>query len=223
MRLKENKIIIRMKEDYIYRSFFFLIISSFITLGFTIYNIYLAVTYKFVWNIGISVYYALLLCIRAYIIFSEYKLNKDEFKKKREYKRKNIFLIQSILLLIIDLALIAPITLMVLQKKEIHYSNIHAITIATYTCYKIVQSTRNYVKTRKLNNLSIRTIRCVNFIDSLVSVLSLQYTLIMTFSDESTTDMLRLGATSSFVIWIFIVLISILNLINAIKIKKDRL
>ena len=88
MRLKENKIIIRMKEDYIYRSFFFLIISSFITLGFTIYNIYLAVTYKFVWNIGISVYYALLLCIRVYIIFSEYKLNKDEFKKKREYKRK---------------------------------------------------------------------------------------------------------------------------------------
>ena len=130
---------------------------------------------------------------------------------------------QSILLLIIDLALIAPITLMVLQKKEIHYSKIHAITIATYTCYKIIQSTRNYVKTRKLNNLSIRTIRCVNFIDSLVSILSLQYTLIMTFSDESTTDMLRLGATSSFVIWIFIVLISILNLINAIKIKKDRL
>ncbi len=193
MRLKENKIIIRMKEDYIYRSFFFLIISSFITLGFTIYNIYLAVTYKFVWNIGISVYYALLLCIRVYIIFSEYKLNKDEFKKKREYKRKNIFLMQSILLLIIDLALIAPITLMVLQKKEIHYSKIHAITIATYTCYKIIQSTRNYVKTRKLNNLSIRTIRCVNFIDSLVSILSLQYTLIMTFSDESTTDMLRLG------------------------------
>lgn len=221
MKQSENKIVIRMKEDYIFRTFIFSAGSFLITFVFTIYNIFLAFVYRAAWNIGISVYYALLLCIRAYVIFSEYRLYKHEVKEKEERIRKNLFLTQSILLLIIDLALIAPITMMVLQEKEIHYSEIPAITIATYTCYKIIMSSRNYIKTRKTNYLSVRTIRNVNFIDALVSVLSLQYTLIMTFSAESNKDMLGLTATSSFIIWAFIVVISILNLRNAIKIKKQ--
>ena len=43
-----------------------------------------------------------------------------------KYNRK-LFFIQSIFLLAIDLALIAPITMMVLQQKNVNYSEIHAI------------------------------------------------------------------------------------------------
>lgn len=73
MKLSENKIVIRMKEDYIFRTFIFSTGSFLITFGFTIYNIFLAFVYRAEWNIDISVYYALLLCIKAYVIFSEYK------------------------------------------------------------------------------------------------------------------------------------------------------
>lgn len=210
-----------MKEDYIFNILVFSTISFFITLGFAIYNIVLAIIYKYPWNIGISIYYVLLLIIRMYVILSEYGLNKYNFKEKEEKNRKNLYLSQSILLLIIDLALITPISLMVLQEKEVNYSEITAITIAAYTFYKIIMSLRNYIKTKKINHLSIKIIRSVNLIDSLVSILSLQYTLIMTF--KSNADMSIFTYITSFIIWIIIVIISILNLINAIKIKKNKL
>lgn len=219
MNITENEVVIKMKKDYIFRTFIISTFSFVITLGFTIYNVYLALTYKYIWNIGISAYYALLLCIRAYVILSEYRLYKHDYKEKEEKIRKNLFLTQCILLLIIDLTLIAPIAMMVLQEKEVHYSTIPAITIATYTFYKIIMSTRNYVKTRNMNHLSVRMIRNVNLIDSCVSILSLQYTLIKTFDEGK--DMFLLTSVSSGIIWIFIVVISIINLINAIKLKKN--
>ena len=50
----------RIKNDYVFRTFIFSALSFFVTLVFTIYNTFLGVAYKSVWNIGIALYYALL-------------------------------------------------------------------------------------------------------------------------------------------------------------------
>ncbi len=218
-----NKFIKRMKSDYTFRTFIFSALSFFVTVAFTAYNVFLAVVYKSPFNFGISVYYALLLCIRSYVILSEVKFNKAGLNEAhKENERKKLFFVQSVLLFVIDLALIAPITMMVLQQKDVNYSEIPAITIAAYTVYKIVMATMNYIKTRKSNHLSVKILRNINFIDALVSVLSLQYTLIMTFNGGTLSDMLGLCATSTFAIWAFIAVISVLTLIGAIKIKKSQ-
>ncbi len=163
----------RIKNDYVFRTFIFSALSFFVTLVFTIYNTFLGVAYKSVWNIGIALYYALLLCIRAYIIFSERKFYKNNLTdEQKDRKRKIIFFVQSILLLIIDFALIAPISLMVLQKRAIKFSQIPAIAMAGYTSFKIFVSTRNIFKTKFEMNLSIKMLRNINFIDALVSILS---------------------------------------------------
>ena len=197
----------RIKNDYVFRTFIFSALSFFVTLVFTIYNTFLGVAYKSVWNIGIALYYALLLCIRAYIIFSERKFYKNNLTDgQKDRKRKIIFFVQSILLLIIDFALIAPISLMVLQKRAIKFSQIPAIAMAGYTSFKIFVSTRNIFKTKFEMNLSIKMLRNINFIDALVSILSLQYTLIMTFGGGLVENMFTLCAISSFClnVWIFI-------------------
>lgn len=166
---------------------------------FTAYNVFLCIAYKAVWTFGIAVYYALLLSIRAYVIFSERRFHKERLTdEQKENKRKKLFLIQSIFLFIIDFALIAPISLMVLQKKTVNYSTIPAITVAAYTTYKIVISTRNIIKTRNVPHLSLKILRTVNFVDALVSVLTLQYTLIITFGGGMDKDMFILCAVSSF-------------------------
>ena len=81
-----------------------------------------------------------------------------------------MYLWQSILLLVIDLSLATPITLMMLQEKTVDYSSIVAITIATYTVYKIVMASINFYKTRKMSHLSVKIVRNINFVDALVSI-----------------------------------------------------
>ncbi len=209
----------RIKNDYVFRTFIFSALSFFVTLVFTIYNTFLGVAYKSVWNIGIALYYALLLCIRAYIIFSERKFYKNNLTdEQKDRKRKIIFFVQSILLLIIDFALIAPISLMVLQKRAIKFSQIPAIAMAGYTSFKIFVSTRNIFKTKFEMNLSIKMLRNINFIDALVSILSLQYTLIMTFGGGLDEDMFTLCAISSFCIYVLLFILSLKTFLSSIRI-----
>lgn len=220
----EIRLLKRIKNDYVFRAFIFSALSFFITMLFTAYNVFLCIAYKAVWNIGIAVYYALLLSIRAYVIFSERKFYKEHLTdEQKENKQKKLFLVQSIFLFIIDFALIAPIALMVLQKKTVNYSTIPAITVAAYTTYKIVISTRNIIKTRNVPHLSLKILRTVNFIDALVSVLTLQYTLIITFGGGMNKDMFILCAVSSFAIWTLLILLSLKSLLQSVKLKKEHL
>lgn len=72
----EHKFLKRIKSDYTFRTFVFSAFSFLVTVAFTGYNVFLAVAYRSAWNIGIAIYYALLLCVRAYVIFFEYEFNK---------------------------------------------------------------------------------------------------------------------------------------------------
>lgn len=142
---EENKFIERMKSDYTFRTFVFSALSFLAAVAFAAYNVFLAVVYQSPFNLETSVYYALLICVRSYVILAESKFNKAGYNDGQiENGRKKLFFIQSIFLLAIDLALIAPITMMVLQQKNVNYSEIHAIMIAAYTVYKIVTATINF-------------------------------------------------------------------------------
>ena len=218
----ENKFLKRMKNDYTFRTFVFSSLSCFVTVAFAGYNAILAISYRSAWNTGIAVYYTLLSCIRIYDIFSESKFYKKGLDEQRKgMQRKKRFLVQSILLFIIDFILIAPVAMMVMQQKEIHYTAIPAIAIAAYTTYKVTMSAKHFIKARKSNHLSIKMLRNINFVDALVSVLSLQYTLIMTFDGGSIKkDMHTLCAISSLIIWGWIIVISVFTLSRAIKLLQ---
>lgn len=216
-----TKIIERIKSDRVFREFIFSAFSFFVTFAFAIYNLALGIVYKSVGNVGIAVYYALFLCIIAFVIFSERKFHKDNLTdEQKESKRKNLYLLQNIFLFIIDIALIVPISAMVLQDRVAHYSEIPAIATAAYTTYKIIVSTRNAIKTRKERHLSLKILQTVNFVDALVSVLSLQYTLIMTFGGGIDNKMFILSAVTSFGIWLILIVLSLITLLQSIKLRK---
>ena len=123
-----------MRSDFEYRT----LVSSVLTLGvsalYSGYNVFLGAVYGTAWNWGIAVYYVLLSLIRAYVGGNELYFAKKGFEEEeRERRRKKIFLVQSAALLALDFALVAPIALMVLQKRYVNYSEIPAITIAAYT------------------------------------------------------------------------------------------
>ena len=125
------------------------------------------------------------------------------------------------MLFIIDLMLMAPIILLIMQKKDVHYTKIAAIATATYTISKIFMATKNTLTAKKIENLSIKMLRQINLKDALVSILTLQYILIVTFDEGITKEMQILSIISSFAIWTILIVISICNLKNAIKMKKS--
>lgn len=224
MREKERveiRILDRIKNDAVYRAFISSALSFFVTIAFTLYNIFLGAVFHSVWNISIAVYYVLLLVVRACVIFSEKIFHKNKLTEQQlKIKRKKLFFAESLYMFAIDFILIVPISLMVLQAKAVNYSTITAISIAAYTTYKITLASRNIVKTRKDRNLSLKILRTVNLVDALVSVLSLQYTLIMTFDGGMDGDMFLLCAVSSLGIWILLISISFISLMRSIKLHK---
>ena len=192
----------------------FTIICSFlITLVFVLFNGFLGLYEHSFWHGSVCFYYLILLSVKAIIIVCEQKIkNNDENQKN--ITRKKFFLSTSILLFIINLSLIAPITLMVLNQKVVNIGLISAITIAAYTTYKVIISIFNYTKNRKSSNLSYRQIRTINLIDAILSILTLQNTLILVNGGSGSDSMLILSAISSFVGFAIIIFISILSLVK---------
>lgn len=219
----ENGFFKRLRKDFEYRTYVTSTVSFFVSLAFAGYNVFLGAAYKTVWNIGIAVYYLFLVGVRAFVGYKEIKLYKSGLAvEEKEKRRLSVYFIQSLMLFLIDIALTGPITIMVMQGKSVNYSEIPAIAVAAYTVFKIVTSSVSYAKTRKMTNLSVRMLKNVNFIDALVAVLTLQYTLIMTFGDGVNGDMFTLCVVSSFVILAFLIAVSVTNLVSAIKISKKK-
>lgn len=205
----------RLRKDYEYRTLVISIFSLSATAAFAFYNIFCAILYKSAWNIWIGFYYFLLVTVRCAILLWELRLCRSG---RAEGKKSFVFyLILSLFLFMIDLVLVGPITMMVQQKKPVEYSTIPAITAAAYTVFRIAMASRNYVKTRKKYNLSVKMFRNISFIDALVSVLTLQYTLVITFGDGVAGEMLTVCAVSSFAIWAFLILISAGSVVQAVK------
>src|SRR5699024_1739342 len=106
-----------------------------------------------------------------------------------------------------------PITMMVTLDKPVSMGTIPAITMATYTTWKITMASIHLSRQRRRpsGNILVAELRTVNFIDALVAVLTLQNALIMvmrtTTADENA--MLPVSAVSSAVIYVVIVFITL--------------
>ena len=119
-----------------------------------------------------------------------------------------------------DLALILPISMMVVLDKPVSMGLIPAIAMASYTTWKITMASIHIGRQRRRpgGNILVAELRTVNFIDALVAILTLQNTLIMvkrTTAEE--TAMLPVSAASSAVIYAVIVAITIRMLRKGLK------
>lgn len=186
----------------------------FVSLLFAIYNAYLGIRYYDAFGIGISIYYFLLIFIRFSALIVEKSVLKDDDITKGK-KRKRYYFFASIFIFVIDFCLIAPIILMVIHPRDFNLGMIPAITVATYTTYKIFISINNYKKSNKTSNLTIILLREINVLDAMVSILTLQRILIMS-NGGMTNDMRTLSLTSSVAILILIISFSIMFFIKNI-------
>jgi len=192
--------------------------SILITFLFILFNAFLGLYYKSIWNGTISVYYIFLVSIRIIIIFNESKIKQlDELDQKK--KRIKNFYLTFIILILLDISLIVPITLMVFNERNYDFGLIPGIALALYVTFKIISTIIVYKRNRKNENISFRELKTIDLIDAIISILTLQNTLIIA-NNGFDNSMYILSCITSFIAISFILFISILLFVRIRKIDK---
>ena len=206
---KIKKWIAKWKTDYDFKTVVSAVGSLVVTMVFAIYNGYLGIYYSSVWYGTICVYYIILTILRGLIV--------KHLRNRQEKSRKKVYFTASVLLLILNSSLIVPIYLMVVQQKPVNMTLVPAISMATYTTYKVTMASVNLKRRNRSADDLIRLLRSINFIDALVSIITLQNTLIMVNSKGEDTGLLPLTALSSGAVWIAILVLSVIAVRRGFK------
>ncbi len=209
-----KKIYGKLKNDYKLKSFIFLSISFIVSIAFMLYNLFMGLYFNLPFNIAICPYYVCLIILKLIVLLFE-KINRND--KDIDEKRLNFVKVLSGFLLIADFLIVAPIVLMVLLQRQVDIGTVPAIAVAAFTTYKVTIAIINYRKTVKINHPSLRILRVINILDAIVSILTLQNTLIMTFGDA--TEMLTLTSYTN--LGLIALMVSI-TIIFIFKLKKEK-
>ena len=181
------------------------------TLLFALYNGVLGVILRDSWGISISIYFLCLTIARVCALYIELKNKRNQNTSLRK-----AYIGLSIFMFVIDLCLIAPISLLITNPKDFTFGLIPAIVVAAYTTYKVTIAIINFRKVKNTNNIIFKYLRELSIVDALVSILTLQHTLIMV-NGGMTKNMLVVSCISSFVILLFIIIFSIVQMIVTSK------
>ena len=167
-------------------------ISAQLLLGllFALYNGIFGIVFRSMWHIEIGVYYVLLLAVKL-IVYAGFRLSE------KQKSLKAVFFTTVVLLFLINAALILPIISMIKYERAVSFPLEVAIGIAAYTTYKVTMTVINVVKSRKTTDLLAREIVTIRFVESIVSILTLQNTLIMVNAGTSDEGLRILCIVSS--------------------------
>lgn len=198
------------KSNFEYRTIVNAFLSAIITIFFAVYNGLLGIIYGAVWNGCICIYYFVLAGIRLSISLGAVR-NKDADSRNKVFRRS------SNLLILLNLSLIVPIVLMVLNKKIVNITMIPAISLATYTTYKIVVTSVNMKRAGRTDDKLVKLLRSINFFDAIISILTIQNTLLAVTDSAGRQDMMVLGGISSLTGFLVIMIMTIYNILKAYK------
>ena len=208
----------RWRTDYDFKTFINSSGSMLVTAAFAVYNGWLGVAHASPWHGGICVYYILLFLLRLIVIRAE---RASGGLAGPDGSRDRAVLAASALLLLLNLCLIGPFYLMVRSRKPVALTLVPAIAMAAYTTYKVTMAAINLRRRRRSGNRRVRFLRTVNFIDALLSIVTLQNTLIMVVGEGDVQSMLPLVATTSGAIWAAMLAISVHGLYNEARHSKS--
>lgn len=212
---RTKQLLDRWKTDYDFKTVTAALGSLAVTAIFAFYNGFLGIYHRSLWHGTICVYYGILVVLRGILIAA---------RKKGSQKRvqSNAYLIASALLLFLNICLVIPVSLMVVRQKPVNMTLIPAIGLAAYTTYKIIMASVNLRKRKKSMDSLVRLLRTISFIDALVSILTLQNTLIMVNVKEESAEMLTLSAITSAIVMLTVLALSVATMISGIVGLKNR-
>lgn len=218
--VKKNSFGAHFLEDYRFRTILTTMPSFMINVAYTIYNGVIGIMNQSSWFITMAVYYSLLGIMRYCAVHTERKISRLEDHKLIRKKELAVIKTDGILLLLLNLALSGVVLLTIAEGTAKAYSDIMAISIAAYTFYKIIMAVINMVKVRKMESPILITIRNIGVADALVSMLTLQMTMLVSFQGTDSLDMNRMNGITGLAVCLLISALGISMIYYAFKRKS---
>lgn len=167
------------------------------------------------WFITLGAYYTI-LTVNRFCIFSIQKKSNESYANEVFAKR-----ITGILLLVMSFCLIGVNILSAIKDRGVKHHEIVMITIAAYTFTKITIAIIRLVKSKRIASPIIVTMRNISFAEAVVSVYSLQRSMLISFPGMSHSDIQLFNILTGTATWIVVLFLGI-NLIGGKRINMAK-
>ena len=163
-----------------------------INLAYSAFKLISGIFYSSLWIEAFAVYYILLSVIR-FILLHHIERKKDAglIEEYRSYR------ISAVLMMFINLTLSGIVLNMIVKNEAAAYSDIYVITSAAYTFYILTVSIIDLVKYRKYKSPVMSSAKAIRFAQALVSLLSLEASMLVQFGDDESYRRLMLALTGA--------------------------
>lgn len=187
----------------------------FINLLYVIIKFCSGIYYRSVWFLSLSFYYLLLALMRSSLLHYVKSCKEDKAAECRRYR------LCGIILLFMNQALAAVVMIAVRQNKGFEYSGLLIYAMALYAFYSIITAVINVVKFRKYGSLIVSAAKVINLTAALVSMLSLETTMIAQFGgDDSVFRQVMTSATGAG-ICVIVLGMAVFMIVKSTKILKN--
>ena len=154
------------------------------------------------WFVALAAYYLLLGVMRVAVLLSA---------RKRTAAVSPLFVRRfcGVLLIALAITLAGTTYLSVQSERGIRHHEIVMITIALYTFTKITLAILHLVKARGNTSLTVKTLRDISFADALVSIFSLQRSMLVSFEGMAPTDIVWFNGLTGTAIYVAVCIVGI--------------
>ena len=184
-----------------------------------IFQLWLGFYHHTFWFYSLGAYYICLGVMRFFLVRHTSKYAPGE-RMQTELKKYRAC---GIVFLVMNLALALIIFFMVYWNRTFEHHMITAIAMAAYTFTTFTVAIVNVVKYRKYNSPVFSASKAISLAAALVSMLTLESTMLTAFSDETMTDISRklmLGVTGGVISLLIVVMAIYMIVVGTKKLKK---
>lgn len=198
----ENRLVLRWRRDDRLRVMTTLYGSLVFNCIYAVFQLWLGIYHRTFWYCSFAIYYFLLATVRFFLV-RHTGAHKPGERQRAELVR---YLATGVILLLMNSALLLIIFFMVYWGRTFVHHEITAIAMAAYTFTAFTLAIVSIVRYRKFNSPVYTASKIISLAAACVSMLTLESTLLTTFSDgtmDAVSQKIMLGASGG-VISLFI-------------------
>lgn len=196
-----------------------LYMSLFINIAYTLVNFFISNKNSSVWYASVGVYYLVLGLIRFFLLKNSDKANKKLSKERKIFELK-IYRATGIMMFIVNGVMSGMTVQMVKNNECATHSNIMTIATAAFTFYFFSMAIVNLQKYRKTDHPIFSATKMLNFACALMSIFTLQTSMIPAFGDDETFRKIMNTATGS-AVFILVFGLALYMICRANKMLKE--
>lgn len=205
-------------ESFEFRAEVGLYMSLVINMFYAVFKGITGVIYDSAWLWSMGIYYFFLGAIRFYLMRGVRRKLGSKSEQEIKLHEFRTYRLCGALMMVLNLAVAGMAIQMIWQNKANEYSRVTVIISAAFTFYCFILSIYNAVSFRKRNNVILSAAKDLALIGALMSMLSLQTSMLHTFgaADEGRFRMIMNSVTAGIVI-ISVLSIASYMIINGTK------